>query len=106
MLEDISGPDTIRTCDLRLRRATLYPTELRVHHRQQAGPHPIAAFRAKLNRPVRPPLTASAATCSPPVPASASLDRPPRRAVDSADRRDSASNPPRPGCGCRTPAAP
>jgi hypothetical protein len=26
----IGGPDTIRTCDLRLRRATLYPTELRV----------------------------------------------------------------------------
>src|SRR5262249_33362316 len=28
--ENIGGPDTIRTCDLRLRRATLYPAELRV----------------------------------------------------------------------------
>ena len=25
------APDTIRTCGLRLRRATLYPAELRVH---------------------------------------------------------------------------
>src|SRR3984957_12749185 len=30
VFEVIGGPDTIRTCDLRLRRATLYPTELRV----------------------------------------------------------------------------
>ena len=29
-IENLGGPDTIRTCDLRLRRATLYPTELRV----------------------------------------------------------------------------
>ena len=28
--ENLGGPDTIRTCDLRLRRATLYPAELRV----------------------------------------------------------------------------
>jgi hypothetical protein len=33
-IERIGGPDTIRTCDLRLRRATLYPAELRV----QSGP--------------------------------------------------------------------
>jgi hypothetical protein len=36
----IGGPDTIRTCDLRLRRATLYPTELRVRA------HVIARFLA------------------------------------------------------------
>src|SRR4051794_32491521 len=31
---DFAGaPDTIRTCDLCLRRATLYPAELRVHWR-------------------------------------------------------------------------
>src|SRR5258705_6832693 len=28
---EFGGPDTIRTCGLRLRRATLYPAELRVH---------------------------------------------------------------------------
>jgi hypothetical protein len=27
------APDTIRTCDLHLRRATLYPAELRVRER-------------------------------------------------------------------------
>src|SRR3954467_15168597 len=33
-LPDFAGaPDTIRTCDLCLRRATLYPAELRVHWR-------------------------------------------------------------------------
>ena len=30
-LEIVGGPDTIRTCDLCLRRAALYPAELRVH---------------------------------------------------------------------------
>src|ERR1700733_6609669 len=30
-LQQIGAPDTIRTCDLCLRRATLYPAELRVH---------------------------------------------------------------------------
>ena len=29
-IEKIGAPDTIRTCDLCLRRATLYPAELRV----------------------------------------------------------------------------
>jgi hypothetical protein len=29
-LDFIGAPDRIRTCDLCLRRATLYPTELRV----------------------------------------------------------------------------
>ena len=29
-LNDVGAPDRIRTCDLCLRRATLYPTELRV----------------------------------------------------------------------------
>src|SRR5882757_9420140 len=30
-IDDVGAPDTIRTCGLRLRRATLYPAELRVH---------------------------------------------------------------------------
>lgn len=29
--ESNGAPGTIRTCDLRLRKPTLYPTELRVH---------------------------------------------------------------------------
>ena len=29
-IDDVGAPDTIRTCGLRLRRATLYPAELRV----------------------------------------------------------------------------
>lgn len=29
--EKFGAPDRIRTCDLRLRRAPLYPAELRVH---------------------------------------------------------------------------
>jgi hypothetical protein len=50
-IEAIGGPDTIRTCDLRLRRATLYPTELRVQHTpSRMRPHPIPAFPANLNR--------------------------------------------------------
>ena len=31
MLEKAGAPDRIRTCDLCLRRAALYPAELRVH---------------------------------------------------------------------------
>src|SRR3954465_9205294 len=38
-LKKINAPDTIRTCDLCLRRATLYPAELRV--RTRVGPHPL-----------------------------------------------------------------
>src|SRR5258707_14731163 len=30
-IDDVGAPDTIPTCGLRLRRATLYPAELRVH---------------------------------------------------------------------------
>jgi hypothetical protein len=53
------GPDTIRTCDLRLRRATLYPTELRVQRtpkNQDPGgeAHPIPAFPATLNLSICP----------------------------------------------------
>jgi hypothetical protein len=52
MFDLIGGPDTIRTCDLRLRRATLYPTELRVQRTPfRVMRHPIPAFPANLNRP-------------------------------------------------------
>jgi hypothetical protein len=33
MPDNTGAPDTIRTCDLCLRRATLYPAELRVRYR-------------------------------------------------------------------------
>jgi hypothetical protein len=46
-IERIGGPDTIRTCDLRLRRATLYPTELRV---QRTPKYPQAGATATLYR--------------------------------------------------------
>jgi hypothetical protein len=52
----IGGPDTIRTCDLRLRRATLYPTELRVQLTPTGGRHgsPITPFPTNLNHPLAP----------------------------------------------------
>ncbi len=45
--KEIGGPDTIRTCDLCLRRATLYPAELRV---------PTGCL-ARPNRMRKPPLS-------------------------------------------------
>jgi hypothetical protein len=46
----LGGPDTIRTCDLRLRRATLYPAELRVRPAFQypeSGPDERTGFRGQ-----------------------------------------------------------
>ena len=47
ILERNGAPDTIRTCDLCLRRATLYPAELRVlEAMSQFLPYPIMVVRA------------------------------------------------------------
>ena len=53
----VGGPDTIRTCDLCLRRATLYPTELRVP--QNLNPslwHPPNAQGPVRSRPCPHPV--------------------------------------------------
>ena len=42
---DTGGPDTIRTCDLPLRRGTLYPAELRGHAKILAQNHPWCRLR-------------------------------------------------------------
>src|ERR1700748_388363 len=53
-LEKNGAPDTIRTCDLCLRRATLYPAELRVRwapFSRLAGPRQRPAKGARENGP-------------------------------------------------------
>ena len=55
------APDTIRTCDLCLRRATLYPAELRVHRSDPLADWPcigngLSAMGTATAPSVRPPL--------------------------------------------------
>ena len=47
------APDRIRTCDLRLRRATLYPAELRVRCRAALIRHLTAGRKRRKARRIR-----------------------------------------------------
>ena len=61
MFEEIGGPDTIRTCGLCLRRATLYPAELRVRRA-------LIACHGRLRKPQPANRPAGAALASPATP--------------------------------------
>jgi hypothetical protein len=103
--EITGGPDTIRTCDLRLRRATLYPTELRVQ--RTPNPKGRCAFlyrhspRTSIFRCEASPR-AIGAPGPPPVPPSVRLARRQPRADGPADSPDPSSNSPFPDFDCRT----
>src|SRR5579862_7413024 len=57
------GPDTIRTCDLCLRRAALYPAELRVRWRKTIGEGATGRNRWMGKGPAAWPAALTAAAC-------------------------------------------
>jgi hypothetical protein len=105
VLEKLGGPDTIRTCDLRLRRATLYPTELRVQRTPILEGQCAFLYRHSLRTSIfrfEASPRAIGAPGPPPVPPSVRLARRQPRADGPADCPDPSSNSPFPDCDCRT----